>query len=180
MDNRKLEYFAEAIEREVESRKRREKHQIANDLSRKTADAIKREEEKMDFVIETARRDVMRKSNKKIALATAKAKAAFITKQNELHAEILNDVNGDLIAFTQSEKYKDYLIEKINATKTSHNFSAVKLRPADMEFANEILQKTNLTPVQGNDDYIGGFILQNETAKLDQTFKFKLQKARTP
>jgi vacuolar-type H+-ATPase subunit E/Vma4 len=179
MAERKLEYFAEAIEREIEARRRRLLHQIANDLSKETAAEIKAAEERVSSRVKAARRHLMQKANKKIALATAEARAGYITKQNFLHAKILADVTKELISFTQSEKYEGYLIEKINMAKTAHTFSTVKLCPRGTQFSDAIQNKTGLMPVQGKDDFIGGFVLQGNRVKSDHTFKARLQGAGT-
>jgi len=169
----KLKYFEEVIAREVEARKRRAKHQLANDLSKSAAVAIEAAEDKVNSRVEAARRDLMRKANKKIATATAEAKAAYITSRNIQQSKLLDDVLEKLKLFTQSAEYESYLIERINSVKAMQEFTVVKLRPKDIFFAEAIQKATGLMPLAGENDYIGGFILHSENGKVQADYTFK-------
>jgi vacuolar-type H+-ATPase subunit E/Vma4 len=177
--NKKLEYFAQIIEREVELKKQRAKHRLANDLGEKAAEEIKKAEKIIYTYTEEKKRDLKRRANKKIAAATAEAKAAFNETRTMLNAKMLDGVSEKLKEFTQSAEYEIYLTERIRAARAVQGFHAgvVKLRPEDMRFAQAIHQATGLTPVTGENDYAGGFILQskNEKIKADYTFKTQLE-----
>lgn len=184
MSERKLEFFAEAINREVEARKRRAKHQLANDLSKSNAKSIEEAAENVNYQIDAAHREATRKSNKKVAAATTQAKAAYFAKQKSHKAQILSEVSEALKNFANSAEYETYLLQQIAAAKARHAFAAnsatVKLRPQDMHLAEKIRETTGLHPKSGNPSFIGGFILQSENGKIcaDYTFKTKLVEVR--
>jgi vacuolar-type H+-ATPase subunit E/Vma4 len=171
---RKLEYFTEVISREVELKKRRAKHQLANDISKNIAGVISSTEEKINAREQAKRRELTRKANKEIALATNRAKAKFNSFQNSLHKKIYFEILEELKLFTQSPKYEQYLIERMNEKKS--NFSVVKLCQRDMHFAAAIQKATGLTPEAVEDDYIGGFILQSGRMLADYTFITRVKK----
>jgi vacuolar-type H+-ATPase subunit E/Vma4 len=180
MNAEKLEYFAEAIGREVEARKRRAKHQLANDLGKAAAAEIGAAEEKMQKQLEKTRREAQRESNKKIAAETARAKAAYFAAQESQRAELRREVAQELTAFANSTDYESYLIERILAAKSKHSFfAAVRLCSQGLQFAEKITQATGLATQPANPDCIGGFVLQNEngTIQLDCTFKTRLKEA---
>ncbi|MDR0273454.1 MAG: V-type ATP synthase subunit E [Clostridiales bacterium] len=172
---RKLEYFSEIITRETETKKRRALHQLANDLGKSTATEIAAAEEKMKSRVEAKRREIIRKSNRKIAEALARAKAEYFAARNALEEKLNEDVIAELKKFTQSEKYENYLVERINLYSSS--FRTVKFRPQDMHLAEKIAQATGLQTQAGENDFMGGFILQNEKIQADYTFKTRLEKA---
>jgi len=174
MSAAKLDYFAEAVSREVESKRRRAKHQAACDLSKKTAAAIESAQEKTNLRAEKIRRELIREANKKISAATTEAKAKYIASQNFLHVEMKKNIARELKFFAQKNEYEIYLIERIIALR--ENFSTVILRPEDMKFAQTIEQFTGLVAEEGS-NFLGGFILQSENKKiiLDCTFETRLE-----
>ena len=173
--NTKAEYFAEVIAREIEQRRRRAKHQLANDLSAAHAAEIEAAQERVNLRVSAARKSLARQTNRETAFAIHSAKAAFATLRRSLQAKLLDDVHGELIAFAKSPKYEDFLLTKIGLLKG--DFSVVLLRPEDMHFAEKIREATDLTPREGESGFIGGFILQSEDGRLraDHTFRVRLE-----
>jgi vacuolar-type H+-ATPase subunit E/Vma4 len=176
MSEKKLEYFSDVVAREVENRRRRARHQLANNLSEHHAKAIEAAHEKINSRVEAMRLDLSRKANKKISEATTSARAKYNSQRELLSIKLHEDVARELKKFSQSDEYENYLIERILAAKAKWNFNdgAVKLRPSDMVFADAIREATGLSPEEG-DDFMGGFILQNENAKGDYTFDARLE-----
>ncbi|MCL2578373.1 MAG: V-type ATP synthase subunit E family protein [Defluviitaleaceae bacterium] len=178
MSERKIAYFAEIIGREVTAKKRRAKHQLANDLSKDAAKAIEAAIKKVDSQVAATRRQISRNENKKISEAITHEKASYFAMRNSHHAKLLDEVTEDLKLFTTSAEYESYLTERINEAKSKHSFAAaVKIRPEDMFFKQKIEEATGLKPLPGESDYIGGFILQNENGKIsaDYTFRTRLK-----
>ena len=174
----KLTYFTEAIEREIEARRLRAKHQTANDLSKITAEELEAAQAHVNSRIEVMRQELSRKANKRIAAATAEAKAAYIAVRTACHARLREEVATDLHNFAQSEAYTYYLPERVNAIKNAINFEAtrVKLPPIHMHHAENIRQATGLEVEPNETAFAGGFIIENKTAKIqaDYTFETRL------
>lgn len=172
---KKLQYFEEVVSREVELRKRRAKHRLAKDLSKECAAEIEAAQERVDLRVNTARNNLTRKSNSENAVALRDAKAAHFSLRKSFQSQILDDVREELISFANSSKYDDYLLPRIERVKA--DFAVVKLRPEDMRLAEKIRDTTGLTPVEGDSDYLGGFILQSENGKIraDYTFRTRLE-----
>ena len=176
---KKVEYFAEAITREVAARKLRARHTTANDLNKSVAKEIEAAEDEVNSRVEAARRELVRVANKKVADATATAKGEYIELRDSLRRGLLDDVTQDLRAFTRSDEYEVYLIERIRLEKVRSNLTVVKLHFDDMRFVENIRQATGLTIVECIGDFIGGFVMQSENGKVsaDFTFKARLEKA---
>jgi vacuolar-type H+-ATPase subunit E/Vma4 len=168
----KLDYFAEVISREVESKRRRAKHQAANNLSISTAKAIEAAQNKADLELEKVRRGLLRESNKKIAAATYEARAAYNVLRSRLREDVFKAAEKELWEFTEKSEYEIYLSEQINALKS--DFAFVLLCPRDMRFSRAA---AGLIAEEGLQEYIGGFILLSENRKIqaDYTFKTRLE-----
>ena len=175
MYEKKLHYFTDAIAREVDARKQRAKHQMANNLSGETAAALEAAESRANFQFEATRRKLQRTANKKTAAATTQARADFTTKRNKLMNSLRQEAEEELLTFAEeSPEYESYLIEKITKELNRSHFttdSTLKIHPRDMKFAESIQKSTGLTPTKGTTDSIGGFILESPTSRADYTFK---------
>ncbi|MCL1845309.1 MAG: hypothetical protein FWF77_05345 [Defluviitaleaceae bacterium] len=169
----KSEYFEEIIAREVEARRRRVKHQLANDLSKSHAAEIEAAQKRVNLRVDTARKNFSRKANRDTAVAVRCEKSAHSILRNSLQAKLLDDVYKELVTFANSPKYEEFLLTKINLLRGE--FSVVLLRPEDMRFAEKIREATGLAPKEGESDYIGGFILQSGDGKIRADFTFKLR-----
>ncbi|MCL2357152.1 MAG: V-type ATP synthase subunit E [Defluviitaleaceae bacterium] len=172
---KKSDYFAEVISREIELRRRRAMHQLANDLSKTHAAEIEDAQKRVNLRIEAARKNLLRKSNHETTSAVHQEKSAYFSLRQSLLNSLLTDVRKELEAFAKSPKYENFLLLKINLLKA--DFAVVLLRPADMHFAEKIREATGLTPRAGDDEFLGGFILQSENGKIraDHTFNMRLR-----
>ena len=175
---KKIKYFTEVIQREVETQKKHATHKIANEISKSVAAALSTAEIKSHIRIESVRREIGRTANKKITMATAVFKSQYVSKRDELVNHLFEGVKIDLLDFTRSTKYVDYMLQKIHATKKGYSF--VVLCPRDMHLAESILKETGLTAESGKNEAIGGFILitKNRRVQVDYTFKTRLETAR--
>ncbi|MCL2215695.1 MAG: hypothetical protein FWB91_01615 [Defluviitaleaceae bacterium] len=174
---KKLQYFTEAIAREVEARQRRARHQAANDLSEETASALESAESRAHFQLEATRRKLLREANKKIAAATTGARANFAAKRKSLFERLTAEAAEELESFTRSPEYEDYLIKSIAQAQEERGFAdgaLLKLHPRDMHFAEKIRQTTGLNATEGDENYIGGFVLESAASRADYTFKTRL------
>ena len=174
---KKLQYFTDVIFREIATKKQRIKHQAANSISKETATAIEAAEDRVNFQIEAAKRKLWRDVNIKVSAATKEARRILAAKRNAISGALMQEVAAELITFTQTPGYESYLISRITqARKKGRDFTTVKLTPRDMRFAGAIRQATGLSPVAGDGDYIGGFVLQSTSSRADHTFKTRLEK----
>jgi vacuolar-type H+-ATPase subunit E/Vma4 len=178
----KLEYFREAMGREVEARRLKGRHRAANELSVAAAVELEAAQAHVDSRVEHMRAEVGRKANVKIAAAVAEARAAYIAVRTAGYERLDEEVAADLEAFAKTAEYGYYLPERINAMKNELNFNAVKVKiPArHMRYAEEIGRRTGLKVEAGEVEFTGGFILQNETGRVqaDFTFETRLGEAR--
>ena len=178
---KKLEYFADVLAHEIEAKKRRATHRLANDLSQSTANAIESAEKKMLLRVEKMRNELTAQANKKIAYAANQAKSLFFVMQTKHRAKLLEDVRKNLEDFTKTDDYQNWLTQKILDAKAAHRFAhTVKIRPQDSTLRAKIETATALAVIVDDDDYIGGFVLQCETGKTraDYTFREKLQEVQ--
>jgi len=174
---KKLEYFADVIFREVAAKKQRIKHQAANSISEDTATALEAAEDRANFQIEAAKRKLLREINIKISIATKEARAALGARRDIISDDLMQEAAAELVTFTQAPGYEAYLISRITqARQKGRGFTSVKLSPRDMRFAVAVRQATGLSTVEGEGDYIGGFVLQSASSRADHTFKTRLEK----
>ncbi|MCL2049752.1 MAG: hypothetical protein FWG87_13615 [Defluviitaleaceae bacterium] len=172
----KLDYFAEAISEEIESKRRLAKHRAANELSKAAAARIEAAQERVSLSLDNIRQELARDSHKKIAAATQEARAAYYVLQSRLYEEIVEEVAERLRQFTQKEEYGVYLIKGIEGALPL-SFEKVILCPQDMQLSQKIEEATGLAVVEGA-DFIGGFILSGENKELDCSFKARLENVK--
>jgi len=173
---KKIDYFTETINREVNAKKSKAKHQLANSLSQKVSARISAAEAKLQVQAAAEKRELAHSINRQISQMQFEEKNKFIDMRDRCIAQLFEDVRGDLRYFTQSPEYEPFLVEQINKAKESHDFAIVQIAPADMHMAEKINSATGLIVEEGDENYIGGFLLLTEDRKIriDRTFKTRL------
>ena len=177
MIERKLNSFAEAIQREAENRKHRIRHEIIKSGSQTLADAVAKARVKAQERIESARYELEKKQQAEISAAYKEAREKLAELKEGLSKALFSSAKDKVLEFTQTPEYESYLIEGIQ--KLREGFFYVELVPADMRFADVIRNSTELTVVESLEDFFGGFRLINkeETKRLDASFRERLESA---
>jgi len=131
--------------------------------------------------LETNNQQVQKHNNQRISQAKSQSRRAMATLREQLTARLFEDVKTDVIAFTHTPGYENLLIESIQATcaKSKHSFTYVQLPTGTWHLSNKIQEATGLTPEQGEENGIGGYMLltANRNIAVDNTFKSRLASA---
>jgi len=184
INERKLQYFAETIQHEVTTRKQQALQQAAALHKKNALTAISAAKRRNKIEIVAMQNEMQRDANKQVAQAKVQAISAYVQTRDQLADRLCIDVTARLAAFTQDEKYENYMITRIKhmmaLLKPPVAFAIIKLSPHDMRFESNIKDATGLTAEVGSQDYIGGFILLDEarSVQADYTFKTLLDLAK--
>jgi len=176
---KKLEYFAETITREVEGKKQKARRQMAEDMNTAVSHAASEAEAWAERHILAEHQTLQKTTNKRISEAQTHARRSLAALQEELTAKLLGGVTADISAFTASPEYEGYLIAGIQAAVagSKYSFIYIQLTPSDMRLANAVQEATGLIPEAGTGSDIGGFKLltANRRMAADFTFKSRLE-----
>ena len=178
---KKLEYFAEAIAKEVESRKLKARKQMAEDMDQAITIAVAEADTKAEQYILNETQAMQKTGNKRISEAQAQARYALASLREDLNTRLLEDVKADIDTLTKSDGYKSYIINSIQTAvaNSKHSFIYIQLTPGDMRLGPAVREATGLTPEEGDDSDLGGFKLltANRGIEADFTFKSRLLSA---
>ena len=182
----KLEIFAERTSKEVN----RKRHEVTLEIKEAIKAAVKEEEtaahREMADQIKTANKELERNANKKINAAKLAARQKMAELRDQLSAELFTELKYDLLAFTKTSNYGEFLftgISLINIEGTHSNFTKVLLMSRDLnqDFLGPVLMKKledmKLKVEKTEEDFIGGFKLvsENERVIADYTFLARLE-----
>ncbi|MCL2404286.1 MAG: V-type proton ATPase subunit E [Defluviitaleaceae bacterium] len=130
---KKLEYFAETIAREIEEKKRKARQQLAAEMNETVSQAVAEAEAKAEQQIHMQRQAINKANNKRITEAKTQARRALTSLREQLAAELFYEIKTEIIAFTNSHDYESYLVSSIKAAllqsqaQAQHLFAYVQL-----------------------------------------------------
>ncbi|MCL2528026.1 MAG: hypothetical protein FWE42_06340 [Defluviitaleaceae bacterium] len=179
---KKLEYFTEAITKEVETKKRQARRQMAQDSDRDISHAVTAFEAEALAQNQPQIQAISKVMNKRITDAETEARRSFVYLQERLVLQLFDEIKGDIVSFTQSPEYESYLISSIQTAikQSSQAYTFVQLSPQGMHLGSAVEKATGLMPEQGEESFIGGFRLftENRTKMQDHTIAARLAEAR--
>ena len=178
---KKLEYFTEAITREMETKKRQARRQMTDDFNAEVISQTAQAEAEAAEQLAAEKQEIDRAHNRRITEASTESRRALSSLREKLTAGLFSDIAIEINAFTRSPEYEGFLIDSIKTaqTKSKHPYEYVQLTPADMHISTQIQIATNLTPEQGEASAIGGYKLltANRSKAADHTFQSRLAEA---
>ena len=171
---KKLEYFAQLISKEVEAKKLKARRQMAADMEKAIADALSAAETEAEQHIKNERQAIQKAQNKRRTEAKAQARRQLASLREELTAKLLEEVKTTLDDFIHSHEYESHLIDNIQTAlaNSKHNFTYIQLTPNDMRLSHAIQEATGLTPEVGSESAIGGFKLLSANRGIAADFTF--------
>ena len=179
---KKLEYFTQAITREVESKKRQARQQLTNDFNAAVYDAVTQAEAEAQAIITAEAQAIERANNKRITEAATESRRNLSALQENLTTQLFDEIAADITAFIKSSEYENYLINSIQSAlaKSRHPYKYVQLPPDHAHLSNPIQNATSLITEQGEASMIGGFKLltASRDKAVDQTFQSRLADIR--
>jgi len=172
---KKLEFFANAVTREAESKKRQARQQITDDFNAGVLGAIAEAEAGAIKRIAAEKQTIEKASNKCITESATQARSLLATLRESLTNRLFDDITADVIAFCRSPEYESYLINSIQAAyaKSKHPYEHIQLAPEDMRLSDSIQKATGLSPEQGDASIIGGFRLLTANRGMAAEYTFR-------
>jgi len=165
---KKLEYFIEAINKEVETKKRHARHQLTASANDEVTQAVTLSSEEANTQTQAQLHAIQKIMNKRITAAKTESRRALATLKERLIAQLFDQIKADVVAFTESPEYEIFLIDNAKASQSRHPFAFIQLTPKDMHLADAIQKATGLVPEQGDETMLGGFKLLTENLSKGQ------------
>jgi len=179
---KKLEYFTQAIEKEVEHKKRQARQQMTAEVNEEVQAAVAEAKAEAQIQIQTQLQAIEKANNKQISEAITETRRSYITLRERLTANLFDQVKTHVCDFTKSPEYEAHLVKSIQTAiaKSKHQYQYVQLTPEDMAHAAPIQNATGLTPEPGSTDILGGFRLLTPSRGIvsEHTFSAGLTMAR--
>lgn len=170
-----LDYFSQAIERDVNAKRHHARRQLVGSLDELVSAEVTTAEARAKNRLQEETLQLTRSINREISRAIFAAKSECVNARDRQIAALLEEVAVKLKAFTRSPEYVAYTIKRITEVRPLADFAIVSLAPDDMHMAEKITAATGLLAEEGG-DYIGGFVLftENRMIRADYTFKTRL------
>lgn len=172
----KLELFSRVSMQEAMEKYTKIIDEIESDFNKAVEEAEKQARKRAEITLQTERYKAEQIKHRETLNVSTECKRALIEHRNELLDGLFADVEAKLKAFAKTAEYKDYLLGQIKMKTENYNNYEIKLRSADMKYADEIKKLTGGNVTEAGDDFIGGFkvILIDKRAVFDATFASKL------
>ena len=178
---KKLEYFTEAITKEVENKKHHIRRQMAAEMSAAVSQAIAKASAEAEAQVASCSQAIQKAINKRITEAQTQARRDLVALRESLITRLFDGIKADIISFTNSDAYESFLINNIQAAlaQSKHPYTYVQLTPSDMRLSHAIQDATGLTPEPGEEQDLGGFKLlsANRGKVTEYTFRSRLVSA---
>lgn len=139
-----------------------------------------------------AKKDAKRQLEKELAAISSKASIdaaanleqrtkKLVEKRDELVKNIFEQAKNKLIAFVESDEYKDYLINHIQKIGQEYQMTGciLNLRKEDMKYQKELVKAYgfDIEVKDNNQIHLGGFIIENPVTHVvcDETLETALE-----
>jgi len=179
---KKLEYFADAVAREVDAKKRQAQSQMAAELNEKVAIAAAEIEAEAEAQNQAQLHAIQKVMHKRVTDAETESRRSLANLKERLTTQLFDSIKADITTITQQPEYEVLLIDNIQtAVKQSRiPYVYVQLSPKDMHLAEAIEKATSLKAEPDDTNDLGGFKLQTEQRNIaqDHTIAVKLREAR--
>lgn len=129
---------------------------------------------------------ILQQKNKKISALEEESRRILCSQRSELTDKVFDKVKADLIAFTKTEGYKDFLISSVREIYEANKADGIDLfvKPDDMiykEYINDEIGKFIHVTVCDDDDIVIGGVkaVNNSTGCLfDDTLDMRLEEQK--
>ncbi|MCL2361387.1 MAG: V-type ATP synthase subunit E [Defluviitaleaceae bacterium] len=179
---RKMEYFNEAVNQEVESKKRKLQHEMTTAANDEITTALTTAAAEAQVQTLAQLQAIQKVMNKRISLAQAEARRTLATLRERLTAQLFDSIKEDIVAFTQSSEYESFLIASVKSAqdKSLHPYAILQLTPNDMHLGETMQEATGLTPEPEDENMLGGYklVTENRSKILEFTLSARLSQAR--
>jgi len=165
----KLALFSEKASTNVKQQRQEFSREMRNLLKKAQHEAEITAQKEAAEQIRLEKQKVNREMQKKINTANMEARQKIAALQESFAKELFSELKGDLIAFSASPAYGDYLLEGI-VKHIELGFSIVQLMARDSSYKEAIEAETSFRVELTEEDFIGGFKLLSENRRMIADF----------
>ncbi len=172
----KLENFRSSVLEDIKIKTENIKHEVYNYEKRELDNAKQQALDEIFPYMQRKIKTLKEKYKHKLTQKKFEAKKYILTFRNGLVKNIIKSCEENVLNFTKSEKYKEYMLNKIKEVLCSQNCIGVeiKLKSEDLAFKEDILKMEGIKEVSV-DFYntLGGFKLvdSKNRIEIDETFE---------
>ena len=182
-DKQKLLRFQEAILEDADEKIARMNQNISNYEQRELNNAKQKQLEEIFIYMQNRIRHVKYEFNYKLSKKSLDFKKKILSFRNELIKQVMQQSEKEILDFVNSDKYKDYLLNKIKQVFDEFNFNdtEIKVRREDLKLKKDLLMFKNISSVLVDDqNKLGGFIIVDKQSNIvvDKTISSILNNQR--
>ncbi len=182
-DKQKLLRFQEAILEDADEKIARMNQNISNYEQRELNNAKQKQLEEIFIYMQNRIRHVKSEFNYKLSKKSLDFKKKILSFRNELIKQVMQQSEKEILDFVNSDKYKDYLLNKIKQVFDELNFNdtEIKVRREDLKLKKDLLMFKNISSVLVDDqNKLGGFVLIDKQSNIviDKTISSILNNQR--
>lgn len=172
----KLKMLYKISVKEAEEKKESTLNEINKEFETQCSNYKKRAEEKSEKKLKNEKFNIEQEVNKKITEVSIDTKKRLIELRKELTKNIFENVLNKLNDYTNTEEYKEYLVNTIeNAVNEFGSEIDVYVVENDKKYIDYIFDKTKIKPKISEEDFIGGtkISIKNKNIIVNNTLKLK-------
>lgn len=172
----KLKMLYKISVKEAEEKKESTLNEINKEFETQCSNYKKRAEEKSEKKLKNEKFNIEQEVNKKITEVSIDTKKRLIEFRKELTKNIFENVLNKLNDYTNTEEYKEYLVNTIeNAVNEFGSEIDVYVVENDKKYIDYIFDKTKIKPKISEEDFIGGtkISIKNKNIIVNNTLKLK-------
>lgn len=168
-DKQKLLRFQEAILEDADEKIARMNQNISNYEQRELNNVRQKQLEEIFIYMQNRVRHLKSEFNYKLAKKSLDFKKKILSFRNELIEQVIQQSEKKILDFVNSDKYKDYLLNKVKQVFDEFNFNdtEIKVRHEDLKYKKDLLMFKNLSNVLVDDqNKLGGFIVIDKQSNI--------------
>lgn len=182
-DKQKLLRFQEAILEDADEKIANMNKNIANYEQRELNNVRQKQLEEIFIYMQGRVRHLKSEFNYKLAKKSLDFKKKILSFRNELIEQVIQKSEQEILSFINSNKYKNYLLNKVKQIFDEFNFNDVeiKVRHEDLKLKKDLLMFDNVSDVLvDNQNKLGGFVIVDKQSNIviDKTISTILNNQR--
>lgn len=173
----KLAAFSEVVLKDAEEQRNKILTEMDGVLQSACEKARKEGLELQEITIKNETYKAEQKKNKQLVDAATKNKRNLIALREQKIDELFNTLEKKVREFTNSEEYKNRLLEEIKKSISENSNIVIRLTKNDMKYAEYIKQTIKVEIEESTDDFIGGHKIKftDKNAIIDNSYRTKLE-----
>lgn len=168
-DKQKLLRFQESILEDADEKIARMNQNISNYEQRELNNVKQKQLEEMYIYMQGRVRHLKSEFNYKLAKKSLDFKKKILSFRNELIEQVIKKSEQEILSFINSDKYKDYLLNKVKQIFCEYNFNKaeIRIRQEDLKFKKDLLMFDDVSDVLADSqNKLGGFVVIDKRSNI--------------